>query len=186
MNRYQSGPVTLVSPTARLLGFTVAVAGLSLASQAEIPLEPVPLTLQSLAVVLTGILLGPLLGFAATAAWLAGGAAGLPLFAGGEGGIGHLAGPTAGYLLSFPLAAALAGGLAGPASPMLRLFLAGIAAHSLILAVGGAWLSTLIGAGPAAERGVLPFIPGALLKSAIAAAMIRLIWRRKEAPPSPG
>ena len=67
-------------------------------------MRPVSLTLQTLAVVLTGFLLGPGLGFVATAIWLALGALGLPFFAGGEGGIEHLTGPTAAYLLSFPFA----------------------------------------------------------------------------------
>lgn len=172
----------------RLLGVALAVGGLGLASQVEIPLEPVPLTLQTLAVVLTGILLGPLPAFAATAIWLAAGATGLPLFAGGEGGIDHFFGPTGGYLLSFPLAAALAGFLARSADQkpgILRLFLASLAAHALSLALGGGWLATQIGVPSALDHGVLPFVPGALVKSAVAATLIWLIWRRK-APASVG
>jgi biotin transport system substrate-specific component len=125
----------------------LAVAGLALASQVEIPMRPVPITLQSLAVVLTGFLLGPRLGFAATLVWLAGGAVGLPFFAGGEKGVRYLTGPTAGYLLSFPFAAAVAGFAARrrrSRTDILELFAAAIVAHLLILAAGGWWLSTKI------------------------------------------
>ena len=168
-------PLSLPSRNVRLLSIAIAVLGLALASQVEIPLEPVPLTLQTLAVVLTGFLLGPVLGFMATIVWLVLGAIGLPLFAGGEGGLEHLTGSTAGYLLSFPVAAAVAGLGAERAGPRAAwLFLAAIAAHVITLMLGGWWLSTKIGAQAALEKGVLPFLPGALLKSAAAAILMRL------------
>ena len=154
----------------------IAVAALALASQAEIPMQPVPLTLQTLAVVLTGFLLGPGLGFVATAIWLALGAAGLPFFAGGEGGIEHLAGPTAGYLLSFPFAAAVAGfGARLAGLRIIGLFMAAIAAHALTLGVGGAWLATKIGSHDAMAFGVTPFLLGAVLKSAAAVIVMLLV-----------
>ncbi len=159
----------------------LAVAILSLASQFELPLGPVPLTLQTLAVVLTGFVLGPHAGFAATALWLACGAAGLPVFAGGDGGIEHLTGTTAGYLLSFPVAAAIAGYGAerlGSRHRVIWLFLTAVAAHALTLAAGAWWLSTSIGADAALEHGVLPFLSGALLKSAVAALVVALFERR--------
>jgi len=138
----------------------------------------VPVTLQTLAVVLTGFLLGPRLGFAATAVWLVGGAAGLPFFAGGESGIRHLAGPTAGYLWSFPFAAALAGTSTEPQkrrNGLVWLFLVAIAAHLFILAAGSLWLSTKVGATAAMKNGVMPFLPGAILKSAVAAIVMKLV-----------
>ena len=160
----------------QIVAVLMAVAGLGLASQVEVPLEPVPVTLQSLAVVFAGFFLGPLLASIATSIWLVCGACGLPLFAGGEGGIDHFTGPTAGYLLAFPFAAALAGYLARPKEPrLLRLFLAGLAAHALILAVGGLWLSAKIGVLIALEKGVLPFLPGAVLKSVAAAILLKLV-----------
>ena len=162
----------------QLLWLALAVAGLALASQVEVPLRPVPITLQSFAVVLTGFLLGSRLGLIANVVWLAGGAAGLPFFAGGGSGIQHLAGPTAGYLWSFPIAAAVAGTAAEYGRPPARiiwLFLVAIIAHLLILAAGGLWLSTKIGATAAKEKGIVPFLPGAVLKSAIAAIAVRLI-----------
>jgi len=146
-------------------------------------MEPVPVTLQSLAVVLAGFLLGPLGGFASVAIWLSAAAVGLPLFAGGEGGIAHLRGPTAGYLLSFPLAAALAGyfGAAKGRWPSaLHLFIVAIAGHVLILAIGGSWLALQIGVSAALAKGVFPFILGSVLKSAAAAAIVYVIGLRLE------
>jgi len=162
----------------KLLWLALAVGGLALASQVEIPMRPVPITLQTLAVVLTGFLLGPRFGFTATAIWLVGGAAGLPLFAGGQGGLRHLTGPTAGYLWSFPIAAAVAGlgaEYGRPPARIIWLFLTAIAAHLLILAAGGLWLSTKIGATAAMEKGVIPFLPGAVSKSVAAAILIEVI-----------
>ena len=79
-----------------------------------IPVGPVgvPITLQTLAVALTAMILGPWRGFAATALYVLVGLAGLPVFAGGASGLGVLAKPSAGYLLAFPLAALLIGALA--------------------------------------------------------------------------
>lgn len=76
-----------------------------------IPVGPVPITLQTLGVTLAGVLLGPVRGFLAIALWIVVGLLGLPVFSGGTSGLSVLAGPTAGYLLSFPFAAALAGAL---------------------------------------------------------------------------
>ena len=168
---------------ATLLSLLVAIAGVAVASQIEIPLGLVPITLQSFAVILVGFLLGSGLGFVAIAIWLAAGAAGLPVFADGEGGIGHLTGPTAGYLLAFPFAAALAGygvrKTTGQRNAGVGLFLLAIAAHAIILAAGAWWLSTKIGAAAALKNGVIPFLPGAALKSAVAAMLIVLIRRRR-------
>jgi biotin transport system substrate-specific component len=164
------------SPAALVACGLVAIAALSLASQLEVPMRPVPFTLQTLAVILVGFLLGPWLGFAATAAWLVAGALGLPVFSGSSGGIDSFAGPTAGYLLSFPFAAALAGWLGGnwrDSFAWARLFAAAIAAHCLTLAVGGAWLSTMIGVASAWEKGVLPFLFSAVLKSAAAVVLLK-------------
>jgi biotin transport system substrate-specific component len=91
-----------------LAALPIAVLALAIASQIAVPLpfSPVPLTLQSLAVLLIGALLGPWRGAAAVAIWLLLAALGLPLLAQGGSGLG---GPTTGYLLAMPAAAALAG-----------------------------------------------------------------------------
>ena len=75
------------------------------------PLSPVPIVLQNLFVLLAGLLLGKKWGAASMAIYLLAGAVGLPVFAGGTGGIGHFAGPTGGYLIGFVLAAFVAGAL---------------------------------------------------------------------------
>lgn len=109
---------TSVRPTSAAtdLALIAVFAGL-IAAFALLPAIPlggigVPITLQTLAVALTGLVLGPKRGFLATLLYLAVGFAGLPVFAGGKAGLGVFAGPTIGYLLSFPLMAALAGFLA--------------------------------------------------------------------------
>jgi biotin transport system substrate-specific component len=163
--------------TVRLIGMIAAVVCLSLASQIAIPMKPVPITLQTFAVVLTGFLLGPAGGFVATLGWLMLGAIGLPVFAEGAGGLEHLGGPTAGYLCSFPFAAAVAGwGNAQRPNSTLRLFLVALLAHLLILCAGTFWLGTKIGAEAALLKGALPFLPGAALKSAAAALVVG--WAR--------
>src|ERR1044072_1187364 len=84
----------------------------ALAAQIAIPIGPVPITMQTFAVTLTGALLGSRLGAAALIAYLIEGAVGLPFFAAGTAGLGVLLGPTGGYLVSFPAAAYITGAFA--------------------------------------------------------------------------
>ncbi len=99
---------------ARDVGFIAVFAALIAAASIApgVPIGPVPITLQTLAILLTGLVLGHWRGLAATVLYVVVGLAGLPVFAGGAAGLGILAKPSAGYLLSFPLAALVAGGLA--------------------------------------------------------------------------
>src|SRR5438093_5499711 len=105
-------------PRAGALDNVVLVASASLVTalgaQLAIPLpwSPVPITGQTFAVLLTGAVLGARRGFLAQALYLAEGAMGLPVFAGGAAGVAKLMGPTAGYLIAFPFAAMLTGALA--------------------------------------------------------------------------
>src|SRR3954447_8042300 len=102
------------SSRSRALGILIAVAAIALASQFAIPLPntPVPLTLQPFVVVLAGLLLGPIDAAVAMVAYLIAGASGLPVFTPmGPPGIARLLSPTGGYLLAYPLAAAVAGWL---------------------------------------------------------------------------
>jgi biotin transport system substrate-specific component len=179
---------TLVGALAAPLDWTrsaVVVVGFSLltaaAAQVVVPLPftPVPLTGQTFAVLLTGALLGPRLGALAMLAYLAEGAAGLPFFRGGAGGPAHLAGPTAGYLFAFPAAAFVTGLLAERGWD--RRFVTAAAAMALgslvILAGGWAWLALMSGAGGEAFRlGVAPFLPGDVVKIALAAATLPAGW----------
>jgi biotin transport system substrate-specific component len=148
----------------------------AVAAQIAIPLEPVPFTLQVLAVVLTGLLLGPRYGALAMAIYLLVGAVGIPVFAGFRGGLGILLGDTGGYLLAYPLAAALAGVAAGAVAnaPRRRALIVGFLWGSLALAViyalGAAWLMVLAGLSPGAAlvAGVLPFVVFDLIKVGLA------------------
>jgi biotin transport system substrate-specific component len=112
-------------------------------------------------------------------AYLAEGALGLPFFRAGAGGLGHLLGPTAGYLLAFPAAAFVTGLLAERGWD--RRFLTAAAAMALgsfvILAGGWAWLALFFrGAAEAFWMGVVPFLAGDVVKIALAAALLPAGW----------
>ncbi|MEO6528749.1 MAG: biotin transporter BioY [Gemmatimonadaceae bacterium] len=163
------------TPRSRALGVLVVAGALALSSQFAIPIAgtPVPLTLQPFVVVLAGLLLGPLDAAAAMVVYLIAGAAGLPVFAPmGPPGLARLLSPTGGYLLAYPLAAAVAGWLgAGRASVAARTLAA--CAGILTLYVGGlAQLFALTGSlATAALMGVLPFAAADLVKALVAAAV---------------
>ncbi|HEX2167069.1 MAG TPA: biotin transporter BioY [Longimicrobiales bacterium] len=150
---------------------------------APLPGTAVPVSLQTLVVLLSGMLLGPALGAAAQTAYLMAGAAGLPVFAAGFG-LPYLFGPTGGYLLAFPAAAAVAGAVAvhaqgGTARRVAMLTLAGALATLTVYAGGTAQLTLLTGDPAGALRlGVLPFIIGDLAKLALAVVLALRIRRR--------
>jgi biotin transport system substrate-specific component len=138
-----------------------------------VPLSPVPMTLQPLAVLAVGGLLGGAGGVAALVTYLALGALGLPVFAGGSGGALHLIGPTGGYLLAFPVAAGLTGALAGRHPGVLGT-LGACALGMVVIHVGGVAQLALLGGDPATafRVGFVPFLTGDLLKVGLAAAVI--------------
>jgi biotin transport system substrate-specific component len=149
---------------------------------------PVPITMQTFAVTMIGVLYGWRLGTLTVLAWLGQAMVGLPVLAGGAGGLAHFAGPTAGYLVSFPLMAAMVGWLAERGWTGRRVvlsFAAHFAANVFCLALGGAWLAALIGGEKALMLGVVPFLLGAFLKSALAAALLKAIAPQKSAPARP-
>ena len=159
---------------ALVLGGTVA---LSASSYISIPFWPVPVTMQTFAVLMVGALYGWRLGGITVLAWLLEAALGMPVLAGGKGGIAPFIGPTAGYLFAFPVGAMLMGWLAARgwngAHP-LRAFWAMLMCTTLIVLLGGAWLSALIGPAKGWQLGVLPFLIGDVLKSAMGAATLAL------------
>jgi len=160
---------------ARFWGLALLGSALLAASaQISLPMWPVPATLQTLAVLLLGALGGPRLGAASVALYLAEGAAGLPVFAGGAGGLAVLAGPTAGYLLGFLPAAWLAG-LAGRG--LARQVLVLTAAHLLLFIPGIAWLAGFVGWERAVSAGFVVFLPGTVVKTALALAILRAVRR---------
>ena len=177
--------VDVAWPNAGFLENTLLVVGASLltglAAQAEIrlPFTPVPVTGQTFAVLLTGAALGWRRGFLAQILYLAQGASGLPMFAGGAAGIACLLGPTGGYLLAFPFAAALTGFLAERAWDRRFLTMLGVMllGSSVIFALGAAGLARFVPPSRVFATGVLPFIPGDLVKSALAALALPGAWR---------
>ncbi len=138
-----------------------------------LPFTPVPVTLQTFFVLMAGVYLGGRDGAASQLAYLAVGAVGLPIFAGGAGAA-HLLGPTGGYLMAFPIAAFLVGALVRPGDRLIRTLAVLVAATILIFALGAAWLARVLGvdAGRAVALGVLPFLPGAVLKIVTATLLV--------------
>ena len=163
------------TPRVRVLGILVAAGALALASQFALPLPgtPVPITLQPLLVVLAGLLLGPVDAAAAMVLYLIAGAAGLPVFQPfGAPGLARLLGPTGGYLLAYPVAAALAGRL-GAGRPSFATRALAAMAGILVLYLGGlTQLAVLTGSlATAAVLGVLPFVAADAVKALVAAAV---------------
>lgn len=168
---------------AALLLFGTGV--LALASQISVPMVPVPITMQTFALTMIGVLYGWRLGALTVLAWLGEAMMGLPVLANGGGGLAPFVGPTAGYLVSFPIIAALAGYLAEKGwtgSHVIKSFVAHLSANILCLVIGGAWLAYLIGVEKGLALGVTPFILGAVLKSALAAALLMALARRNTQP----
>lgn len=163
----------------RAVAVVVFAALTAVGAKLAVPLPgtAVPFTLQVFAVLLSGIALGPRLGASSQLLYLGAGITGLPVFVAG-GGLAYLLGPTGGYLLAFPVAAAIVGwaaGRSGRVAPMIAGALLGVA---FIHLSGLSWLA-LLGDGSVAFRvGVLSFLPGDVLKIALAV----LIGGRLRAP----
>lgn len=154
---------------------------IALSAQAFIPLPftPVPVTLQTLTVLLAGVLLGSRRGAAAAMAYVGAGALGLPLFAAGGAGLARLAGPTGGYLLGFIAAAFVTGWLAerGMDRRAATMVLAMLAGNAVIYACGLPWLALYVGLGNVLALGLVPFIVGDAVKILLTAAVLPASWR---------
>lgn len=154
---------------------------LTLSSFIEVPMVPVPVTMQTFAVALVGALYGWRLGGITIMAWLIQGAIGLPVLAGGAAGAHHFVGPTAGYLFAFPIAGMAMGWLAEHGwngHRPLRAFAGMLISNGLCLVLGAAWLAVLIGVEQAVMAGIAPFLIGAVLKAALGAITLRLMTGR--------
>jgi len=159
----------------------------------HLPFVPVPITGQTFAVLLSGAVLGWRRGFLSQVVYLAEGAAGLPVFADGAGSALYLVGPSGGFLLCFPLAAALVGYLVeiGVARSTWKLLGALVSADVLILLAGSAWLRLLFRV-PFAQAwalGFYPFLIADLAKAALVGCTLPRVLRRfevrKDAPAPP-
>ncbi len=162
----------------------LVVAGsvfISLLARVAIPLpfSPVPITGQTFAVLLVGALLGSRRGGLVVLLYLLEGVAGLPFFAGGAGGPARLAGPTGGYLIGFVVAAFAVGLLAerGWDRRVWSTAAAMLVGNTIIYAFGLLWLERFVGAGKVLSLGLLPFIPGDLLKLGLAAVSLPAGWK---------
>ena len=144
----------------------------------RLPFTPVPITGQTLAVLLVGFTLGAWRGAASVLLYLLEGGMGLPFFAGGIGW-SAFAGPTGGYLLGFVLAAALTGFLAerGWDRSFKRTLGGMLLGNAVIFAAGLPWLARFVGWPAVWFQGFLPFLPGDLLKALLAAALLPAAWR---------
>jgi biotin transport system substrate-specific component len=164
-------------PLRRTIAVLLGTTLVALAAQVAVPLPgtPVPMTLQPLAVLIVGGLLGNWLGASSLLLYLALGAAGLPVFTPvGAPGILRLVGPTGGYLLAYPLAAYAVGGIAGDGMRIGRLALAALGGVVLIHLGGLAQLLVLTGSiGRAAQFGTVPFLLGDFVKLVLAVLILR-------------
>lgn len=173
-------PSARVSALLRDAGIVVgASVFMALLAQLTIPLPIVPITGQTLGVLLVGALLGSKKSSLAMLAYVAEGALGAPVFAGGAGGIAVLAGPTGGYLFGFVVAAFVVGWLAerGLDRNPFTTALAMLAGQVAIYAVGLPWLSFYVPGDELLAVGLLPFVPGALVKLVVAAALLPAGWK---------
>jgi biotin transport system substrate-specific component len=172
-------------PRAGTLTHALLIVGASivtaLAAQVAIPLpwSPVPITGQTWAVLLSGAVLGARRAFLAQVLYLMEGAAGLPVFAGFSAGFAVLAGPTAGYLIAFPFAAGVTGLLAehGWDRRFFTMVAAMLLGSVVIFAFGLANLSRFLPGEQLLGAGLLPFLPGDLVKSSLAALAFPAAWR---------
>ncbi len=151
----------------------------ALTAQITLPLWPVPVTGQTLGVLLVAALLGARLGAYSLAAYLFQGAAGLPFFAGGTAGLPVLFGPTGGYLLGFVAAAYVVGSLAerGWDRHGRRCILMMGLGSVLIYLFGVPWLARFIGWEMAFTKGMVPFMIGDTLKAILAAMLLPAGWK---------
>jgi len=141
-----------------------------------VPIGPVPIVLQNMFVLLAGLLLGSRWGLAAVGVYLLAGACGLPVFAGGTGGIGRFAGPTGGYLIGYLPAVFIVGLLSKYEKTSLDI-VGMILATTIIYATGVVWLQMItdMDVSKALAVGMYPFLVGDALKIAAAATIARTI-----------
>lgn len=153
----------------------------ALCAQVRLPLPftPVPITAQTLGVLLVGSLLGGYAGAGSMLLYLAMALVGLPFFTGGGSGIEHLYGATGGYLVAFPLAALVVGRLAerGWDRHVPTTVLSMVIGNGIIYLLGVAWLAAFVGVQTAIVNGMLPFIAGDIIKISLACIALPGGWR---------
>jgi biotin transport system substrate-specific component len=175
---FHTPPAAIRSSAERIAqGLALALGGsllLVVSAKVQVPFYPVPLTLQTLVVLLLGAMLGVRLAAASVALYLVEGLAGLPVFAGALAGPVYMAGPTGGYLVGFLAAAALTGFVADRRwdRTWVRLLASLSLGHAVVFAFGFLWLAQLIGAQKAFAAGVAPFVLATIVKTLLAVALV--------------
>ena len=166
-------PTSLVQKAALVLAGSLVIA---IAAQISVPMFPVPMTLQTLAILTVAFALGARLGVAALVAYLVEGAMGLPFFANGGAGLAYMFGPTGGFLLGFVLMAYIAGLAAdrGMARKPILGFAAALVASVALYVPGLAWPALVMGVEPTVlvSGWVAPFIAGDVVKALLAALIV--------------
>jgi biotin transport system substrate-specific component len=167
------------STSLRMTVYASLMAALTAAgAYLAIPIGPVPIVLQNLFIFLSGLLLGSGWGTASVGVYLLAGVLGLPVFAGGVGGIGRFAGPTGGYLLGFLPAVCVIGFISNVSKTnVVRDLLAMVCGSLIIYACGLSWLKILTGMtlGKTLAVGMYPFLPGDALKMAAAVPIAKAL-----------
>jgi biotin transport system substrate-specific component len=161
-----------------LVLMVVGTGLLTVSAKVQVPLPFVPMTLQTLVVLMIGASYGWRLGGATVALYVAEGAMGMPVFAGPTAGLGYLMGPTGGFLFGFVAAALVMGFMAerGWDRSLLRVIVMMSIGHALIFAFGLAQLSLVMPLAKAWTVGAAPFVAATILKTALAVALMQAAW----------
>ncbi len=166
-------PTSLAQKAALVLAGSLVIA---IAAQISVPMFPVPMTLQTLAILTVAFALGARLGVAALVAYLVEGAMGLPVFANGGAGLAYMFGPTGGFLLGFVVMAYIAGLAAdrGMARNPILGFAAALVASAALYVPGLAWPALVMGVEPSTllSGWMAPFIAGDVVKALLAALIV--------------
>lgn len=173
-------PAARIATTVGAVLFGVCL--LTLSAKIKVPFWPVPMTMQTLVVLMLGMAYGSRMAAGTVFAYLVAGAAGLPVLSGTpERGIGlaYMMGPTGGFLLGFLVAAWVVGFLAerGFDRTFMRSAIAMLAGHAIISLLGVVWLAAPLGVAKAIQVGFVPFMASSVLKTALGAVAMPLIWR---------
>lgn len=171
-------PSTLLAELPLLATFNLVLVACSYLSF-TLPFSPVPITGQTFGILLIAMALGRVRGLAVVMAYLLEGAVGLPVFAGGSAGIVKFVGPTGGYLVGFAVSAYVVGYLAdkGWDKSFTKTTIAMILGTALIFITGLAQLSFFVPSEILFEMGFIPFIPGAIVKIAVASVILPSVWK---------
>ncbi|MFG1245320.1 biotin transporter BioY [Xanthobacter flavus] len=162
----------------------VGVALLAWSAQLSIPIQPVPITLQSYVLISLAALMGWQFGGLTVGIYLLAGLMGLPVFSGGRSGLAMLTGTSGGFIVGFLVTTLLVGWLQETWARLRPLPLFGVLAlgHLVLMVMGAGWLATKMGPVFALEKGLLPFLPGAAVKTIAALATVIAVERLAGTP----